>query len=223
MAAQDRAAKVTPPRKRATKPTAAAAELIEPTPVLPDKQPANTRTSTRGGAARTATRPRSRTEAAATTVEPEIPPTTPTAPSAADAPPTPDDGEVEDLPEADVEWNGRTWRVRLPSLEQLTIYRRLNAQFQEIGIAQAKPDAAPMSLDQATKYFDRALKLITSILVNSADIEWLEDEMLEGRLTLTKASGLMREAFEKLAEVSKAREAENENRAARRARARLAD
>jgi hypothetical protein len=222
MAGQSRAAKVTPPRKRATTP--AASELIEPTPPLPDKQPANarTRTSTRGAENRTATVARARTAAAASTVEPEIPPPPPAEePGTPDAGPTPDG--VEEMPEADVEWNGRTWRVRLPSLEQLTIYRRLNAKFQEIGQAQAKPDAQPMSLETATKYFDRALKLITSILVNADDIEWLEDEMLENRLTLTAASGLMRKAFDELGRISKEREAANENRTARRARARLAD
>lgn len=214
-----RAARVAPPRKRA----AAAVETIDPPEILPGKTAANarTRTSTPGGAARTATGRRARTAAAATAVEPEIPAT----PAEADqvGPPADGDPAATEMPETDVEWNGRTWHVRLPSLEQLTIYRRLNRQFQELGEAQRREGAEPLSLEQATKYFDRALKLITSILVNPDDIEWLEDAMLEGKLTLTKASGLMKAAFDALGKLAKEREAQNENRQARRARARLAD
>ena len=208
------AAKVASPRAQARKATAAA---IEPTEILPAKKTARTRTSTAGAEARTATRPRGRTAAAKTVVTglPE-PADTPAAPTA-----EPDEvtGGVE---EADLSWRGRTIRIRLPNLEQLTIYRRLSARFAGLADASKKPGAEPMSMEEATRHYDRAIKLITSVFVHREDIDWLEDEMLERRLELADAGELLRLAFDRLHTVNDEAQNRTQRRAATR-RARLAD
>jgi topoisomerase IA-like protein len=41
---------------------------------------------------------------------------------------------------------------------------------------------------------ERVRKIIDTVLVNSADIDWLDDEMLAGRLGLKEASNILLEA-----------------------------
>lgn len=209
-----------PRRGRAPKAAAAAAR-------------AGTRTATPGAAARTSRAPRARTAAAGAAIEPDEILTAPASgrttgsrgvqdPSPATAPTRNADGVIE---EAHVSWRGRDWLVRLPTVEQMTIYRRLSTRFQALGEAQSKPDAEPMSMEEATSHFDRALKLITSVVVEPADIVWIEDEMLEGRLQLSDASDLMLKAMERFGELNPIEQ--NGTRAERRAlktgKARLGD
>lgn len=254
MAANSRAGRATPgktgaarkvasPRRQA----AAAEPAPEPTPArrgrptktVPAAAPkaaAGTRgaarTATAGAAARTAQPRRSRTAAAGSVVvEPsEILDAQDRGSSAADqtqqAPPGVGmrnaDGVID---HAEVEWRGRTWLVRLPTIEQMTIYRRLAKRFQALGEDQGKPDAAAVSMEEATTHFDRALKLITSILVTPEDVMWIEDEMLEGRLQLSDASELMRDAIERFGELNPMEETGTraERRALKTGKARLAD
>lgn len=188
---------------------------------------ATTRTATAGGSTRTARKATARTAASAVpqvvepteVLDPATPPAdgTPAAePAAADDVATPD-GMVE---QTDITWRGRTIRVKLPTIEQMTMYRRLARRFQELGEAANAPGAEPMDMEEATGHYDRAVKLITSILVNRVDLEWLEDEMLEGKVRLPDAAELMRLAISELGE----RNAPEPNREQRRAkRARLAD
>ncbi len=192
---------------------------------------AATRTATDGAATRTARRPSARTAASTGVPQPVVEPTevlgrapspqgdgSPAAdPAAGDQPNA--EGVVE---QADVTWRGRVIRVRLPTIEQMTMYRRLARTFQELGERATQPGAEPMDMDEATRHYDRAVKLITSIMVNPADIEWLEDEMLEGRVRLPDAAELMREAIGKLGEKN-ATAANREERRAAAKRARLAD
>lgn len=228
----------------------AAVPVPEPTPARRGRPKATatapvaraaTRTAAEGAATRTARPGQARTAGAAiepdeilpgrpasrtarpgrTTPEPQAP-GSPAAESSPGAGKRNEDGVVD---EAEVTWRGRMWLVHLPTIEQMTIYRRLSRRFQALGEAQAKPDAEPMSMDEATTHFDRALKLITSVLVKPEDIVWIEDEMLEGRLQLSDASELMRAAFERFGELNPVEETGTraERRALKTGKARLAD
>lgn len=122
-----------------------------------------------------------------------------------------DDGEG--LRTALVPFHGRQIEVRFPTIEQLTIYKRVADRF-----AQLKTDDKAIDAKTAVGHFDRALRIITSIVVKPEDVAWIEDEMLDGRLTLPDAAPLIRQAMDKLQEAN----ADAGNRAARRARARRA-
>lgn len=221
------------PARRVRGPRARAAaevppdDLAEKTPANSrGKVAANTRTATAGATARTATAATARTAARKTsrttvTVEPTdvLAGDTPEADTA--------QGEADGPQEqADVTWRDRVIRVKLPTIEQMTMYRRLSARFQALGDAAARPGAEPMTMEEATKHFDRAVKLVTSVMVNGEDIEWLEDEMLEGRVSLPDTSDLLKLAFDKLGEANAQYVNRQERRAAARqraGRARIAD
>lgn len=214
------AAKVASPARQAADEVAgktAAADLT----AVGARPRAATRTATGGAGARTATRPRARTAAAAdaVTVEPtEVLPAD-GSPAAAE-PERPDEGGA--VEEVDVVWRGRTIRVRLPNLEQMTIYKRLSRNFAALADRDKDPRAEPMTLDEATGHYDRAIKLITSVMVNRADVEWLEDELLERNILLPDAADLMKEAIGKLGDANEQAGNRQERRKASR-KARLGD
>jgi hypothetical protein len=203
------AAKVAPPAAQ----TAAADTPAGAAPRAAAARRVPTRTAVDGSTARTSRASRART-AAATTIEPTEVLAAPGAP--APEPEPDDDGQAA---ETDVIWRDRTIRVRPPTLEQLTIYRRLARKFHLLSEQNSKPDAEPMSLEEATGHYDRAIKLVTSVMVHPADVEWLEDEMLEGRIRLPDAADLMQKAIGALADANTDAQP---NRAARR-KARLGD
>lgn len=117
-----------------------------------------------------------------------------------------------------VPFKGRTIMVKLPTPEQLTMYRRLSRQFQDMARTGA---AEHMELDEALRQLDRATRLVQSVMADADDREWLEDMLLEGNVKMEECSTLLREAFTAL---NKAHEEQaTPNRAARRSRARLAE
>lgn len=183
---------------------------------------APTRTATGGKTTRTATPPRGRTTAKAAKAVAVIEPTEILAapePAPADNDEAAAGGVVEETP---IVWHGRSIRVRLPTIEQLTMYDRLSKKFAKLAEEGAKPGAAPMSMQDAVHNYDRAVKLITSVIVDRADIEFLEDLLLEREVDLAEAGTLLKQAFDRLGEAND----EAKNRADRRAargRARLVD
>lgn len=212
------AKKTTPPRRRAsTAAKVAPPEVADKTPAADLTAP--TRTATAGAATRTAARPRARTAARADTVTVEPTDIVDGSPAADEAPADPADGGEQ----ADVVWRGRTIRVQLPTLEQMTIYRRLSKKFAALADTANQPGAEPMTLEEATGHYDRAIKLVTSVMVNPADVEWLEDELLERRVTLPDAADLMKEAIGKLGEANTPEPANRQDRRAAGRKARLGD
>lgn len=123
-----------------------------------------------------------------------------------------------DLAVEPVEFQGRLIRVTSPTSEQLTMYRRLAREFQDLG---RDGNADRLGLDESLRQLDRATRLIQSVMKEPRDREWLEDQLLEGNVTLDQCTELLRSAF---AQLHKANEAQ-QNRADRRrgSRARLAD
>lgn len=120
---------------------------------------------------------------------------------------------------AEVEFLNRKVLVRLPTDEQLVMYRRLSVQFQDLT---ADGAADNLTTEQALRELDRAIRLVQSVLVHDRDKERIEEDLLEGKVTLAQCTGLLKQAFQKLNEKHEEMAA-GDNRAARRSRARLED
>lgn len=240
---QQPARKVASPRKQAAKAAAGRKAAAQP-PEVPDAAPvkaagkARTRTATAGASARTSVKAKARTVANTDSVEMAVsnpPPLTvvdateyanepaPTMPPPPAAPVADPDDPEGVIHQTEVAFRGRMVLVKLPTTEQLTIYRRLSQKFIEIGNAAERPGAQPMEMEEAIKHYDRAVKLVTSVIVKDDDKEWLEDEMLEGRMELPDAIDLLKGAFDQLAQVNDKARNRAERRAAKSGKARLGD
>lgn len=141
--------------------------------------------------------------------------------------PVEDEVTEDDAPDPDPDataetvFKGRTVVVKLPTSEQLAIYRRMSLEFQQL----AKDGGAEkMELDAALRHLDRATRLIQSILRDDVDRDWIEDMLLDGKVTLEECTGLLTDAFRRLNDRA-IEQQDDQNRAARRAgsRARLED
>lgn len=142
-----------------------------------------------------------------------------TPPESTPAPDVPvPDPDGRDADTAELEFVGRRVLVKLPTAEQLTIYRRLSREFQDLSRDGA---ADRLSLDEALRHLGRATRLVQSILAEDRDREWLEDQLLDGKITMQQCTGLLRDAFKRLNAKAEA-QAAGANRATRR-RARLAE
>ena len=120
---------------------------------------------------------------------------------------------------ATVPFKGRTILVKIPTSEQLAIYRRLSRDFQHV----AAESGNDLPIDEALRHLDRAVRLVQSVLATDDDKEWIEDLILEGRATLDECTVLLREAFAALREKSEAQQNRATRRAAKTTRARLED
>lgn len=115
-----------------------------------------------------------------------------------------EEGSTGDLkmPTGEVEFRGRTMSVRMPRPEQLVVWKRTLVRLQS-----ANPES--WTAAEVMAALERTRKIIDSLLVNSADVDWLDDEMLAGNFTFKDTSVLVND-------IVKAFEGEG-NRAARRA------
>lgn len=111
--------------------------------------------------------------------------------------------EVEDTPEShqEIEFRGRKMWVRLPRPEQILVWRRVLNQLQTVDES--------WNGAQVLQALERTRKIIDSTLVHATDKDWLDDEMLDGTLTLIDAARLITMTLEAFAE--------DDNREARRA------
>lgn len=99
--------------------------------------------------------------------------------------PTPD----LDMPEREIVFAGRTIWVRFPDPSRLLIWQRTLAKLQSL-------DADRMNFEQVMALMERVRSLVDSILVNRTDIEWIDDEMLAGNLTVLSIAPLVTQAVE---------------------------
>lgn len=113
---------------------------------------------------------------------------------------------VDPALEVEIEFLGRKIFVRMPKQEQLLVWRRTLKQLQGA-------EGASWNGTQVMNTLERLRSIIDSMIVNRVDIEWLDEEMLAGRLGLEQAVTIVPMAAE---EISR-REAESGNREERRA------
>jgi hypothetical protein len=110
------------------------------------------------------------------------------------------------MPEQEITFMGRKLWVRMPSPEQLLVWRRTLRQLQEA-------ETKDWNAEQVMIALERTRKIIDSVLVNKADVTWLDDEMLEGNIDLTGTAKIINMTVETFADAA----AEEGNRETRRA------
>lgn len=219
MASTTRATKSTPAKTTRTRRTAATAEETAEAPkprtrrtTAATEEPAAPRTRRRTTtAAEEPATPRTRRRTAQAD-EPATPPRRrrATAPAEPEQPAATPDGEVDlETLTAEVPFRGRMILVKMPTLEQLTIFRRLADRF-------AALQDKEISAEEALRYYDRGLRIITAVVVKDDDKAWIEDLLLDGEMRLPDGLPLLHQATEALKE-----EADSQgNRATRRKAAR---
>lgn len=113
-------------------------------------------------------------------------------------------------PELPIEFKGRQLWVRMPSPEQLLVWKRTLKQLQEAQVNDWNAEQVMIALE-------RTRKIIDSVLVNKADVVWLDDEMLEGNLKLIDTAEVIQKTVDAYADAAERERAENGTRAERRA------
>lgn len=91
------------------------------------------------------------------------------------------------VPEGDIEFQGRTLRIRLPQPEQILVWRRIMSRLESANLSDWNGKEIMDALE-------RVRKILDSVLVNVEDIDWLDDEMLAGRVGLKGASEILLKA-----------------------------
>jgi len=104
--------------------------------------------------------------------------------------------------EKEIEFSGRTLWVRVPTPEQLLVWKRTLGKLQGA-------EVEGWNGEQVMAALERTRKIIDSVLVHETDKDWLDDQMLDGNLGLIETAQIIQltvEAFQA-----------DDNRAARRA------
>ena len=71
---------------------------------------------------------------------------------------------------------GREIYCRMPSAEQLLVWQRTVKRLTEA------PMDASWTGSEVLAALERLLKIVNSLMANKADIEWLDDQFLEGKI-----------------------------------------
>lgn len=113
------------------------------------------------------------------------------------------------MPEQEIEFKDRKIWVKMPSPEQLLVWKRTLTQLQGA-------DVSGWNGEQVMRALERTRLIIDSVIVNQADKDWLDDEMLAGTVGLMDTAAIINGTVEAFAAAA---EAEG-NRETRRAAAR---
>lgn len=87
-------------------------------------------------------------------------------------------------PELPIQFMGREIWVKMPTPEQLLVWKRTLRQLQSA-------EVEGWNAEQVMIALERTRKIIDSILVNKPDVVWLDDEMLEGNINLIGTSEII--------------------------------
>ena len=99
-------------------------------------------------------------------------------------------GQLETgIPEREVEFQGRMIWVKMPSPEQILVWKRILVRLQ------APDQDDNWNGEQVMAALERLRKIIDSVVLNKADVEWLDDEMLDGKIGFREAAGLITTAM----------------------------
>lgn len=118
---------------------------------------------------------------------------------------------AEVMPEQEIEFAGRTLWVKMPSPEQLLVWKRTLRKLQGA-------DVEGWNGEQVMSALERTRAIIDSVLAHEVDKDWLDDEMLAGTIGLKDTAQLIQMTVEAFASAA---EAEG-NRETRRAAAKKA-
>lgn len=120
-----------------------------------------------------------------------------------DAPEAPEGLEMPVLP---ITFRGREMHVTMPTPSQLAVWRRILQRLQNTEESSWTADAVVDSLAKLHR-------IVETILVEQADKNWLEDELLDGTLDFPGLAPIITQATEAFQKAA----AENGNREERRA------
>lgn len=90
--------------------------------------------------------------------------------------------------ELPVPFQGREIFVRMPRPEQLLVWQRT---LNKLGNLQA---GTSWTGDEVMVALERLRKIVDSLVVNKADVEWLDDRFLEGSLTFAELAPFITDA-----------------------------
>jgi hypothetical protein len=105
--------------------------------------------------------------------------------------------DQETIPEQEIEFQGRKMWVHMPTPEQLLVWKRTLVKLQGA-------DTGGWNGEQAMIALERTRKIIDSVLVNRADVEWLDDEMLAGTATLMDTASIIQMAVDAFVDAAEA-------------------
>lgn len=88
---------------------------------------------------------------------------------------------------SEITFRDRKIRVLMPEPEQILVWRRIHARMEAANL----DDWTGKEVMDA---LDKVRTIIDTVIVNQADIDWLDDEMLAGRLTIREASTILVDA-----------------------------
>jgi hypothetical protein len=111
------------------------------------------------------------------------------------------------IPELEIPFAGRQLWVKMPSPEQLLVWKRTLVQLQGA-------DVTGWNGEQVMKALERTRLIIDSLLVHDTDKDWLDDEMLAGRIGLRDTAGIINGAVEAFASAAETEGNRSDRRAA---------
>lgn len=123
---------------------------------------------------------------------------------------TPEVSERDIAPDLPITFRGRAIQVRMPSPEQLLVWRRTLRQLQSA-------EESGWNAEQVMSAMERTRKIIDSVMVNTMDVDWLDDEMLVGTVDLTGTAEIIHMTVEAFAKEAEREKAQNGTRSERRA------
>lgn len=113
-------------------------------------------------------------------------------------------------PELPITFQGREIYVRMPTPDQLVVWQRTVRMLQR--------EDLDWTADTVMTALDRSRRIIGSLFVSEKDNDWLDDEMLDGRVGLKDTAQIIQLTVEAFADAAK----QGGNRATRRAPAKKA-
>jgi hypothetical protein len=119
------------------------------------------------------------------------------------------------MPELEIEFRGRKIWAKMPSPEQLLVWKRTLKQLQGA-------DVSGWNGEQVMKALERTRLIIDSVLAHEVDKEWLDDEMLAGTIGLMETGALINLTVEAFADAAEAEGNRETRRAAKKAPAKKA-
>lgn len=95
--------------------------------------------------------------------------------------------EQQTTPVAPITFRDREMTVSMPQPEQILVWRRIMTRLESANIRDWNGKEVMAALE-------RVRMIIDSVLVNPEDVDWLDDEMLAGRVGLRDATDILLKA-----------------------------
>jgi hypothetical protein len=121
------------------------------------------------------------------------------------------DNPVEQMPEVPVQFRGREIYVRYPRPEQLLVWNRTVKSLTEV------PVGTDWKAAEVMVALERCRRIIDSIIINKADINWLDDQMLDGEIGFTDLAPFITDTMNAFTALAEKNRAENGTRQEKRA------